>query len=273
MKLAYLVCVPALAVLLAAGAFAQEADPGPPPGGSPEAAAAQQKAMQQFDADGDGQFSLEELGQARAFLQDLRRAISDRRGDREPRRAGDEPRPPRDRGPRAAAGPQDEAAPGEGPRRPRGLRDRRPPRPGAGPEEPLTEAPRWNDDGGDEPPRALRGGDPMRLFERFDADGNGELNRDEFRDVMGAIRERSPGGGPEGPRAGDRGDPAGPRELGRRGPREAGPPRSEGDEPNPPRRPLRPRDGERRRPPREVEPESDEATSATTIAPTYDGVF
>jgi hypothetical protein len=205
----------------------------------------------------------QEQRRARAFLQALRRELGDR-GDRardaERRRAArdgdrDRPRGPRDGDPRAGDG-------------------RRPPRDGdLGPGEPEI---------GDQPPRPPRGpARPMQLFAEFDADANGELNRDEFGALMAALRERGGlrgigPGQPDGPRFGprDRGDDArrgrrpGPPREGERplgeAPRFEGPadppPEFDGDSPpGPPQGDGRERG---RRPPRDSE-ESDSANADT----------
>jgi hypothetical protein len=253
-----------LAALLAAAAVAQERPDAAPREGddpsreSPEAIELQRQAVDQFDADDDGQLGEQEQRRARAFLQALRRELGDR-GDRavdaERRRAArdgerDRPRGPRDADPRAGDG-------------------RRPPRDGdLGPGAPEI--------GDPPPPRPPRGpARPMQLFAKFDADANGELNRAEFGALMAALRERGGlrgigPGQPDGPRFGprDRGDAArrgrrpGPPRDGERPLDEAPPfegpagptPEFDGDSPTGPS----PGDRERRRPPRDSE-ESDSA--------------
>jgi hypothetical protein len=216
-------------------------------------------AIGQFDADSDGVLSGEEIIQAREFLQALRRAIGERRDERGPR-------PPRERGGEARRGLRDRGSDGDGPaeegapRRPR--RPREAGEPGA-PGEPGPPRPR----GPREP-----GVRPMALFDEFDADSDGELNREEFQALMGAMRERQGFGGP--PREGG---PEGPgdrpgRGFGRRGgPRDGdpgfgGPPNGEGDDGGDPgRRPRRRgRGGDEGRPPRE------DGTPAESEAPPFE---
>jgi hypothetical protein len=109
----------------------------------------------------------------------------------------------------------------------------------------------------------------MQLFKRFDADANGELNPEEFRGLMGALRERrGPGDPPDGPRFGRRPSPPegrpgpevegppGPPPATGAGPPEGAPPRrfrpGDGERGERNRRDRERRDGERgRRPPRE----------------------
>lgn len=251
-----------LAGLLSAVAAAQDdAPPGPLPGGSPDGAQ-RSPAVELFDVDGDGALNDDEIGRARSLLQELRSHLGERMRQR--------------RGERDAVGERD----GDAPRGDR-ARDGRTERGGD------RRLPRAADEarGPAAPPR----GEPMRLFGRFDADGNGELNRDEFSRLMGEIGDRrGPGGPPEGRRFGPGGPPdglPGPPEgrpdgrrfrrpptppEGDRGPeadRPAGPPTEAGDadRDGPPPRRFRPRDGDRgRRPPR------DDAATDLPEAPRYE---
>ncbi len=244
----------ALTGWLAPMAAAQEGarpDEAPPTAATPAEEASGDAAIGQFDADSDGVLTGEEIRQAREFLQALRRAIGERRDERGPR-------PPRERGDEARRGFGDRGPGGDGAaedgatRRPRRAREAGepgepgPPRPG-GPRDP--------------------GVRPMALFNEFDADSDGQLNREEFRALMGALRERPGFGGP--PRDGD---PDGPgdrpgRGFGRRGgprggdPGLDGPPADEGD---PGRRERRRGRGGEGRPPR------DEAAPAETEAPPFE---
>jgi hypothetical protein len=247
-----------LASLLAAGAYAQDDRPAGPPdegGPSPEL---NLEVIEQFDANSDGELNGDEVGRARRFLQALRGLVGDR-GDR-PRGEGRCDRPRADRpdepGPKGPPeeGVEGDRPPGDRPRGDRGLRgDWR--RPRADGEGPPAERPRGPRD------------EPRRMFKEFDADGNGELNPEEFAALMGALDQRrgprGPGAGPDGPPEGPRFGPGGPpdgRPFRRRGPPDGGeggpefrgpggpPPGAEDGDREGPRR-FRPRDGERGRRP------------------------
>lgn len=144
------------------------------------------RMIEEFDADGDGQLSDEERQTARETMRERR---GDRPGRGEARGRGDG----RGRG----------EAPGRGQARP----DGRGPREGRG------------------PGAQGRGLDFGRMFDRFDADGDGLLNREEFTRLTERLRERFSADGPrrgapgQGRGGGSRG---GPRDG--RGPR---PPRAE----------------------------------------------
>lgn len=249
-----------LATLLAAAAAAQQVGPPAPPPANADDAEGRAPIIKQFDANGDGELNADEIGRARQFMQALRRELGDRmeqrRGDRGPRGErgergdeprGDRPRPAREFGRR---GPGDEGPPleGDGPRGERRRRDseRRDSERRDGERRDGERGPRAaGDEGPPEtgaPPRRP-GGEPMQLFKRFDADANGELNPEEFRGLMGALRERrGPGGPPDGSRFGRRPGPPegvpGPRAERPPGP----PPAADG---GPPPRRFRPGDGER----------------------------
>lgn len=228
----------ALTAMMCGGARAQEPPAGPPPGDPPPRDAAERDvvpnpAVAQFDANGDGQLGVEELGRAREFMQALRQGLGDRLRERD----GDRPRPRRDR-PDA------------------------PPRPG-GPAEELSPPPGPGPDAG-RPPQPPRDGErgPMATFERFDANRDGQLSRDEFLGFWNTMRDR-PGpfgpreqafGRPMGPRRGDRDGDRGARGEDRR-PREAG---REGD---------RPRDGEPRAGRRDRRPRRDGGTELDEAPP------
>jgi hypothetical protein len=262
-----------LACASAAIAAAQDDAPAPPPG-PPEGAGPRRAVIEQFDADGDGALDDEEVGRARAFLQALRGEIGDRmRARREARGERDGDPPAAEGAPSRAddASPRAEDPRGDRPRRDRRFRER-------GGRPPLADAPPGLDvsPGPGGPPRPEgpppRDGDPMRLFERFDRDGNGELNRREFAQLMGALAERRgrPGGRPEGPRfgpgRGPDGLPPGPPDGGG-GPafgRPEGPPPDRADGDRGARR-FRPRDGERPR-----RPASDDASTDLPEAPPFD---
>jgi hypothetical protein len=232
----------ALWLALSAGAWAQDAPPvdAQPSGDAADSAPADgaeaNEAVSQFDSDSDGQLLGDELRRARDFMQALRGAMGNRDRAAGPPRDGDGRRPLRDRDERGRRGglPAPEDAPpfeiGDGPR---------PPRP-EGPGEA----------GGDGAPPRQRPDQSMRLFREFDDNEDGQLNRDEFTALMGALRERRGLGTENGPRGDAIGPPDRPEDRrgfgegggpprGRRG-EGFGPPRREGREGA--RRP--PRDGD-----------------------------
>lgn len=234
----------ALWLALSASAWAQDAPPvdaadnGEAGATAPaEEVATPNPAMGQFDADSDGQLIGDELRRARDFMQALRGAMGNRERQAGPPRDGDGRGPMRDRGGRGERGrrggppPAGEAPPfeigdGQGPPRPEG-------------------PPEGGDDGG-RPPRQ-RPDQSARLFREFDDNEDGQLNRDEFIALMGALRERRgpgygagpPEGGPDRPERRRGGEGGGPP-RGRRGGDGFGPPRGEDEEGG--RRP--PRDGD-----------------------------
>jgi hypothetical protein len=212
----------AAAVWLAftAGAWAQDAPPlavDPAPPAAPPAT----EVVGQFDADKDGQLLGEELDRARDFLRALRGAVGDR-----PRSA----RPPRD-------GLGDGVGEGDQPLRERGARGGRGERGRRGGPPPAGDAPPFEIGDGQGPPRPegprdgegnprppqQRPDQTARLFREFDDNEDGQLNREEFTALMGALRERrGPGAG-----FGPRGDAVGPPDgrEGQRGGEGSGPPR------------------------------------------------
>jgi hypothetical protein len=224
----------ATVAMLGVAAGAQETPPPAESAGaeSPEAAALRQEAIGQFDLNDDGALTGDEVGRARAFLQALRSEVGDR--VRQRGRGGDR-RPIPAREPRG-----DNEVP---------LPELTPPQPG----EPGPAPPR--------PPREGRRG-PMATFERFDADGDGLLNRDEFLGFWNSLGDR-PGriGPPDGRRFGGPGGPRGPafgRPAGEGGGdrRDAGP----GDDRRTDRLDReRRRDRDRGGPPRGGDPALDEA--------------
>jgi ribonuclease E len=223
---------------LAAVTWGQDA---PPPAADPAPAAAPpaNEAVGQFDSNGDGQLLGQELDRARNFLRALRGVVGDRPREARAPREGDGERPMRERGgrgggrgergrrgdgPPAGEAPPFEIGDGEGPPRPQGPRD-------------------GEQDGG--PPRQ-RPDQTARLFREFDDNEDGQLNRDEFTALMGALRERRGPGAAAGPPEGEAIGPPDGRE-GRRRDGGEGPPRGRrgGGDNGPPRREGRlPRDGE-----------------------------
>lgn len=175
-----------------------------PPQERPRDGEQRQRMIEKFDTDGDGKLNEEERHAAREARQRAGRPRGDaRRGER-----------PRDERPR------DGDRLGEG----RGRAERERGEARRGPERP--EGPQ----GG---PRRMM--DPERMFDRLDANGDGEISRQEFKEGMEKMRA---GGPPEGRRGGDRdrrgrGGPDGARA--RRGGPEEGPPR-EGRRPDRPPR-------------------------------------
>jgi hypothetical protein len=154
------------------------------------------KMLEKFDADKDGKLNDEERAKAREYRHEHASEFTRERGDGE-----------RPRGPRPPRGPEGRARDGHGPdgHGPEGGPDGRRP---------------------DGPPPA------MRLFDRFDEDGDGQLSRKEFERLVTRMREFGPPPGPGGP-----GHPGGSREWRRPGP---------SDGPGADRRPPRAReDGER----------------------------
>ncbi|MDZ4656934.1 MAG: EF-hand domain-containing protein [Bythopirellula sp.] len=167
----------------------------------------------EFDADKDGQLSRDEFMKLTEVQRERRGPRPPREGrpDGPPRGEGDDrPGPPpgdRDFGPRPPLQNQIDGPPGPPPEGEFG-----PPR---GPRGPEARGPR---PGGPEG----RGPDPNQMFDRFDANGDDQLSRDEFMqmtDRLREMRERFGQGGPggRGPRGGEgfggprRGGPAGGR--------------------------------------------------------------
>ena len=114
--------------------------------------------------------------------------------------------------------------------------------------------------------------EPKIMFDKFDADDNDQLSREEFTEFVNAIRELRPHGGP--PR-GEHGGPGGP--LHSFGPPpgspgeggwEHGPGRGPGREGRPPRPRGEGRGDDRRpRPPRGADAASEDAADETADAP------
>ena len=182
------------------------------------------EVFDRLDADKDGTLSREEFAE---FMQQRRGPGGPRDGEaRGPR--GERRRPASDQESQqesaaddAAEGAADSQASGEGQtaerRGQRGDRPRGEGRRGQGPQ-----GQRGAGSG------AGRGGfDPNRMFDRFDADGDGKLGREEFTRIgerMRQMRERAAEGGPgRGPR-----DGSGPRRGGQRGERPPRPQRPDG---------------------------------------------
>ncbi len=160
------------------------------------------KMLEKFDADKDGKLNDEERAKAREYRHEHAGEFMRERGEGE-----------RPRGPRPPRGPEGRARDGHGPdgHGPEGGPDGRRP---------------------DGPPPA------MRLFDRFDEDGDGQLSRKEFERLVTRMREMGP------PGAGGPGRPGGPREW-----RRPGPPEGPGADRRPPRaREDGERGPERRRP-------------------------
>jgi hypothetical protein len=224
---------------LTAGAWAQDARPAADP--APATAPPANEAVGQFDADQDGQLLGEELERARDFLRALRGVVGDRPRNAGPPRAGGGggDRPMRERGGRGGRGERgrDDGPPPAG--------DAPPFEIGGGERPPRPEGPR--DGEGDGRPPQQRPNQVARLFREFDDNEDGQLNREEFTALMGALRERRGPGAADGPQ----GDAVGPPERpeGRRGGGEGGgPPRGRrgGEGFGPPRRDNR--EGGRRPP-------------------------
>jgi Ca2+-binding EF-hand superfamily protein len=187
----------------------------------------------EFDADKDGQLSREEFTKLtetrRGFMRGGRP-----QGGRGPREGGDRPGPPLerrdgeiDRQPplqnqvERPDGPP--RGPGEGRRGPRGEGFGPPPGPG-GPEGRGPE-------GRGRRPEGQRGPDANRLFDRFDADGDDQLSREEFTNLAERLQEmRERMGDAGGRRGGGRGGEYGPPGRGGRPPR---PQRPGGESPPP----------------------------------------
>ena len=173
------IIVAGLAVSLLGGAstFAEEGEKG-----RPDFPEMRQRLVEEFDEDGDGELNEEERDAAR-------KQMRERRGRRE-------------RGPRAEGrGPRADRGPAEGRRRERGpaMEEGR----GRGKGKAGGRG-RGSDRGG---PQGSPMGDPDRIFERLDADGDGILSKKEF---AGGMRRMMESRGRPGPP--DRGD-----RLGRRG--------------------------------------------------------
>ena len=221
----------AVAALMIGGPSVAEEGAADSEGGKPGRAQMRERILQRFDADGDGQLSEDERAEARAARERMQRDGRGGKGRgkgqgqgraRGPERGerGFEGRGPEGRGPQGR-GPQ-----GRGQRGPRGEQGRRPP-------------------------------NPEQLFQRFDADGSGELSLDEFMklaDTMRARREQMEGRGQGarrgGPQSGDRGFGPLPQRRGDFRPGPPGPPRGprpDFDRPRPPRREFS--EDERRGPP------------------------
>lgn len=176
-----------LALLIAANpAVADDAEPGKKPGATNKPSAEQrqerrQAMLKRFDTDEDGELSQEER-------QAMREQMQKRRGEgRNPRNAEGRQRGPRD----------DQAKP-EG--------RRRGPRDGQAKPEGRRRGPRDGDNAQrrEGPPAKPS---PERLFDKFDADGDGQLTKAEFSELTDKMRGRRPGS----PR-GDEGRPGG-REM------------------------------------------------------------
>ena len=158
--------------------------------GRPDREEMHKRMLERFDEDKDGELSDDEREKAREFR---REHFGDRgdRGGRGPRegRGGREGRGPD--GPGPGGPPEGRRWEGRGPGGPEG---RGPGGPGRGPEghhfRPM----------GRPPP-------PAELFNEFDADKNDQLSVEEFKKLMGHLRDRLPGpprgfrgpGGPGGP--------------------------------------------------------------------------
>ncbi len=203
----------AVAALMIGGPAAAEETAGDAEGAKPGRAQMRERILQRFDADGDGQLSEDERAEARAARERMQR---DGRGGKGRGKGQGRARGP-ERGDRGfeGRGPEGRGPQGRGPGGQRGQQGRRPP-------------------------------SPEQLFQRFDADGSGELSLEEFRqlaDTMRARREQMEGrgqgarrGGPQG--SGDRGFGPLPQRRGDFRPGPPGPPRGprpDFDRPRPPR--------------------------------------
>ena len=173
-----------------------------------------EQMLKEFDADGDGKLNDEERQQAREVMRE-------RRGG--PGQQADRPGRGQGRGQGRGEGRGEGRAEGRGPGRGPGAGEGRPGR------------------------RPAERPDPNALFDRFDANGDGQLSREEFLKLSEAMPPRRgegrPGAGPGGPggpggRQADRGprEDRAPREG--RGPRADGPPGEPGERPRRPRRPA-----------------------------------
>ena len=178
-----------------------------PQGPNPEM---RQKMIEKFDKDGDGKLNEEERAAARKFMQERR---AQREGKPPWAKEGQADKPRRGDGPKAG-GPRGDRPRGDGPQ------DRVGP-PGGGPP------------------------DFGRMFKRFDADGDGKIDRKEFIAGMGKLHQLHARGnaGPRGPQGGRQFGPpeggppqGGPQFAPGDGPRHWGPPADveRGDRPGPP---------------------------------------
>lgn len=200
-----------LTVMVAGSAWAAEGDAD---GQTDRRAEMRKKILEEFDADGDGELNEDERAKAREEMRG-------RRGDR-------------------ATGGRQRPEAGERRGRPGGPDRQGPGRQGPGRQGPGRQGPGRQGGGqGGQP-------DPGKVFDQFDANGDGQLSREEFM----KLHESRPRRGPEGQagpprREGQRGE--GRRGEGERG--EARRPRFERNQPlqNPGDRPGPPRDGQRRR--------------------------
>lgn len=181
----------------------------------------------EFDADKDGQLSREEFTKLtetrRGFMRGGRPQGGRGPRDSVSREGGDRPGPPPERrdgefdrqpplqnqverpdGP--PRGPREGRPDGEGRRGPRGEGFGPPPGPG-GPE---GRGPQGRG------PEGQRGPDPNRMFDRFDADGDDQLSREEFTNLAERLREmRERMGDAAQRRGGGRGGEYGPPGRGR----------------------------------------------------------
>ena len=232
------------AVLLTSSAWAEEGseEGSATKGDRPGRKEMRERILDEFDADGDGKLNEDERATARAEMQG-------RRGDRRAKggsKGGGEARGPRDRRPDDRG--REDRGPEAG-RRGRGPEGRGGPERRRGPAG--RDGPEGRGPGHQGPPS------PEEMFERFDANGDDQLSRQEFMEMAREVREmreRHGFGGP--PPRGDRG------ERGDRGPR------SGRRDPSGDRRPSGDRDEDRRperpRPPR---PEFDTSDSSGPALP------
>jgi Ca2+-binding EF-hand superfamily protein len=173
----------------------------------------------EFDADKDGQLSREEFTKLTEARRGFMRGGRPPR-DRGPREGGDRPGPPPERGEferrpplqnqveRPDGPPRDpgDGRRGEGRRGPRGEGFGPPPGPGG---------PEGRGPGGPGP-EGRRGPDPNRMFDRFDADGDDQLSREEFTNLAERLQEMRERVGDAGQRrGGGRGGEYGPPDRGR----------------------------------------------------------
>jgi Ca2+-binding EF-hand superfamily protein len=192
----------------------------------------------EFDADKDGKLSREEFTKLTETRRGFMRGGRPPRGPRDSvsREGGDRPGPPPerrdgefDRQPplqnqvERPDGPP--RGPGEGRRGPRGEGFGPPP----GPDGPEGRGPGRGPGG--RGPEGQRGLDANRLFDRFDADGDDQLSREEFTTLAERLQEmRERMGDAAGRRGGGRGGEYGPPGRGGRPPR----PQRPGEESPPP---------------------------------------
>jgi Ca2+-binding EF-hand superfamily protein len=181
----------------------------------------------EFDADKDGQLSREEFTKLtetrRGFMRGGRPQGGRGPRDNVSREGGDRPGPPPERrefdrqpplqnqvGPDGPPRDPGDGRRGEGRRGPRGEGFGPPPGPGG----PDARGPEGRGPGGQ------RGFDPNRMFDRFDADGDDQLSREEFTTLAERLREmRERVGDAAQRRGGGRGGEYGPPDRGGRPPR------------------------------------------------------